>query len=231
MDQRDKQSEKTVTKKVIDAIREIAGGDPQEHIKILEDAIYGFADGFFAERERRRQAEKAVETIAGWLVDVEAEYNSSRHTRSDERARAVVRLLGLNQGKRKGSNKQKIYWEYLSLVHGELDSETLPVSKHEALKILAERHGFASGDSCLEQLRSYLREKTRIAKENEDEDEDEEIEGCKCIFDAIRKKSEKSPEQLQDHERNWEKLKKELKEEDWISKRYKGILPGRNPYK
>lgn len=188
-------------------------------------------------REKASQQKIALDAMTSLLAEAKAEYNSDKYTRSEERARAVVRCLGLTDGKRKSkTNKKNLFREYLSLISGEVNFETFeslnPLSQHEALEELSKRHGLSSEDSCLEQIRSFLSKKKKVAKKIEDQ----ELENTKCLFEAIRLKDGRKardlpPEELEEFNKAWSKCKKKLKESDWISKKYKGLLPGRNPYK
>jgi len=161
-----KRSEREAVKVVIEAIKQNAGPDPQEQAKALEDALYGAADGFFQEREKRREAETALDNLVGHFKKAWKEYNSPEHNRWEQRAKAFFSCMGLTTGKRnEKTNKKWLFHEYIHLVHGELDMDTFkkkkPMGRWEALEELAKRHNLASAESVLEQIRSYIREKSK----------------------------------------------------------------------
>lgn len=226
----------------------LIGWDPKKRISLdssfspdTKTALIGILDAIGIVGSSAKYKKDAIERkrdLKGLLLllnGAQKEYDSEEHTRSEQRAKAFVNHLGITSGKRKSKiNKERLYWEYLELIYKKVDCNTPspgPSIKHEALEFLASKYGLASADSLLEQLRRYIREKKKIEKENEDE----EIEGLRCIFDGIRlngkKRSEMSSKQLQVHDQEWEKFKIERKKKDFISNRYKGILPGRNLYK
>jgi hypothetical protein len=163
-----KRSEREAVQAVIEAIKQNAGPDPQDQAQALENALHGMADGFFKEREKRREAETALDNLVGYFKKAWAEYNSPEYTRTEQRAKAFINCLGLTDGKRKEkTNKKRLYHEYVDLVYGELDMDTLemkkPMGRWEALEELAKRHNLASAESVLEQIRGHVRE---MSKEN-----------------------------------------------------------------
>jgi len=85
----------------------------------------------------------------------------SGHGKFDERLRAAARYMGWVNDKKAGTyNGDQIFWEYLELIMGSHNLETLsridPISKSKAIEIITERHNFPSYEACYKYLSRYI---------------------------------------------------------------------------
>lgn len=140
--------------------------DAEKKAELLKELLVTCNCLLREEQVHRKRAETALDNLAGHLKKAWAEYNSPEHNRWEQRAKAFFSCMGLTTGKRnEKTNKKWMFHEYVHLVHGELDMDTFkkkkPMGRWEALEELAKRHNLASAESVLEQIRSYIREKSK----------------------------------------------------------------------
>ena len=93
------------------------------------------------------------------IIKAHTAYNDDEHTRSDQRARAVCKTLGLTDGKRPDMHdKDKMWFRYLTLL---LDRN---ISQQDAVREVTKEFNVNSYNACIEMMRRYAKEKNNDIK-------------------------------------------------------------------